>query len=184
MCVPGAETVEIREESGADAPAIRFVHQQAFGGDIEPRLVDMLRESGRVTLSLVAVVADKVVGHILFSPVTVELTPKNSCWTALGPIGVLPDYQGQGIGSQLVREGLAKCRQIGCDGVVLLGEPAYYSRFGFVRAGEHRLTSEYGAGPEFQAMALSPGAPGASDETRMVYFAPEFREVDPPMPRG
>ena len=183
MSAHGVETVEIREESGADAPAIRFVHQQAFGGDIEPRLVDMLRESGRVALSLVAVVADKVVGHVLFSPVNIDMPSADSRWAALGPIGVLPDYQGQGIGSRLVRKGLAGCRHIGCDGVVLLGEPAYYSRFGFVRASEHGLTSEYGAGPEFQAIKLTPGALGASDETRVVYFAPEFSEVDPPIPR-
>ncbi len=162
---------------------MRIVHEQAFGGDIEPRLVEMLRESERVALSLVAVVANEVVGHVLFSPLTVEPPPGNSRWAALGSIGVLPDYQGQGIGSRLIREGLAGCRQVGCDGVVPLGEPEYYSRFGFVRASEPGLTSEYGAGPELQAIELSPSALGASNEARMVYYAPEFREVDPPIPR-
>ena len=125
MRVAGAKTVEIREESGGDALAIRSVHEQAFGGGIEPRLVDMLREADRVTLSLVAVISDQVVGHVLFSPVTIEPPPGDTRWAALGPIGVVPDYQGRGIGSQLVIEGFAGCRSRGYDGVVLLGAPEY-----------------------------------------------------------
>ena len=137
MCLPGAKTVGIREENRGDALAIRSVHEQAFGGDYEPRLVDMLRDVNRVILSLVAIVTDQVVGHVLFSSVTSEPPSEDSRWAALGPIGVLPNYQGQGIGSRLVREGLGGCRSRGCVGVVLLGAPEYYSRFGFVRASEH-----------------------------------------------
>ena len=140
----------------------------------------MLRDSGRMVLSLVAVVADRVVGHVCFTSVTVD-APAGSRWAALGPIGVLPELQGQGIGSQLVREGLRGCRSRRCDGVVLLGAPGYYSRFGFVRADEHGLASEFGGGPAFQAVELRKGA---LRETRgVVRFAPEFREAEEP-PQG
>ncbi len=177
MSGPGAGTVRIREAGRDDAPAIRRVHSQAFEGDSEARLVDMLRDADRVFLSLVAVVENRVVGHVLFSPVTVEPLPGESRWAALGPIGVLPGFQGQGIGSRLVREGLAGCRSRRCDVAVLLGAPRYYSRFGFVRASDFGLTSEFGAGPEFQAVELAKCALSGSAETRLVRFAPEFEEV-------
>ncbi len=170
-------TVRIRQEGRDDAPAIRHVHSQAFYGDSEARLVDMLRDAGRVTLSLIAVVEDRVVGHVLFSPVTAEPHPGASRWAALGPIGVLPGYQGQGVGSRLVSDGLAACRSKSCDVVVLLGAPGYYSRLGFVRASDFGLTSEFGAGPEFQAVELTRGALSKGGEPRLVHFAPEFKEV-------
>ncbi len=84
--VPAREaTVSIREESQGDASAVRGVHEQAFGGPYEPRLVDMLRNANRVTLSLVAVAAGQVVGHVLFSPVTVEPPSGNLRWAAPDP---------------------------------------------------------------------------------------------------
>ena len=174
-----AETgeVTIRSEKGTDVPAIRNVHSQAFESDLEARLVDMLRDADRVVLSLVAIVGDRIVGHVLFSPVTVEPHPGESGWAALAPIGVLPGHQGRGIGSRLVREGLAGCRAKGCDAVVLLGAPAYYSRFGFVRAGNFGLTSEFGAGPEFQAVDLTGESLSKGTRRRLVSFAPEFKEV-------
>ena len=170
-----ARAVEFREEEEGDIPAIRSVHERAFGSRYEPRLVDMLRDADRVVLSLVAVVADQVVGHVCFTSVIVK-PPSDSRWVALGPIGVLPEYQGQGIGSQLVREGLRGCRSRCCDGVVLLGAPRFYSRFGLVRADEHGLASEFGDGPAFQAVELRKGA---LRKTRgVVLFASEFREAE------
>ena len=133
MLVPSASTVEVRAESQGDALAIRSVHEQAFGGPLEARLVEMLRSADRVVLSLVAVAEGNVLGHVLFSPVTVEPPSPDLRWVALGPIGVLPAHQGRGIGSRLVREGLDRCRSMDCDGVVLVGAPEYYSRFGFVQ---------------------------------------------------
>ena len=182
MRLPGAETMGIREENQGDALAIRSVHEQAFGGDVEPRLVDMLREADRLILSLVAVVAEQVVGHVVFSPVTLEPPPGDARWAALGPIGVLPDYQGQGIGSRLVREGLGGCGSRGCDGVVLLGAPEYYSRFGFVRASEHGLISEFGGGPEFQAVELQDDALGKVGG--LILYPPEFKEASRGAPLG
>lgn len=174
--------VEIREEAEGDAPAIRIVQGRAFAEEDEARVVEMLRASGRVVLSLVAVGDDEVVGHVLFSPVTVESSPPGSRWAALGPIGVLPEHQGRGVGSLLVREGLARCRAQGWDGVVLLGDPAYYGRFGFVPAGDYGLTNPYGGGPAFQAVELRRGA--LERVAGVVRFAPEFDEFAPDEEQG
>ncbi|MDE2838729.1 MAG: N-acetyltransferase [Chloroflexota bacterium] len=169
--------VEIREEREGDAPGIRNVEQRAFGEEDEAKIVDMLRASDSVVLSLVAVDGGEVVGHVLFSPVTVESSPEDARWAALGPIGVLPDRQGGGIGSRLVREGLDLCRSRGWDGVVLLGDPGYYGRFGFVPAGDHGLTDPYGGGPAFQAIELRQGA--LERVAGAVRFAPEFDQFAP-----
>ena len=177
MNTSGAGTARIREEGQGDPQTIAHVHIQAFEGDLEARLVDMLRDADRVILSLVATVENRVVGHALFSPVTVEPHSGESMWAGLGPIGVLPGYQGEGIGSRLVSEGLAGCRSRSCDVVVLLGAPGYYSRFGFVRGSDFGLESEFGAGPAFQAVELTRGSLRKGSGPRLVRFAPEFKEV-------
>ena len=164
-----------RDEDQSDIPAIQNIHRRAFGGNYEPRLVEMLRNAGRVSLSLVAVVEDRIVGHVLFSPVTFDPPLAKHRWLALGPIGVLPEYQGRGIGSCLVWRGLDGCRSEGCDGVVLLGSPRYYSRFGFVQASQHGLSSEFGGGAAFQATELRQGA--LADIEGQVVYPPEFRQT-------
>lgn len=165
----------IRDEHQSDVLAIHNVHERAFGGQYESRLVEMLRNAGRVSLSLVADVEDEVVGHVLFSPVTFDPPLVKHRWVALGPIGVLPEYQGRGIGSVLVRRGLDQCRSAGCDGVVLLGSPGYYSRFGFVQASHHGLSSEFGSGPAFQVSELRQGA--LEEVEGKVLYPPEFRQI-------
>lgn len=175
MAVSQQLCLRIREEDQSDIPAIHNIHRRAFGGDYEPRLVEMLRNAGRVTLSLVAIIEDQVVGHVLFSPVTFDPPLAKLRWVALGPIGVLPEYQGRGIGSRLVRRGLDACRSAGWDGVVLLGSPGYYSRFGFVQARDHGLSSEFGSGAAFQVAELRQGA--LEEIEGKVLYAPEFRET-------
>ena len=165
----------IRDEHQSDVLAIHNVHERAFGGGYEPRLVEMLRNAGHVTSSLVAIVEDQVVGHVLFSPVTFDPPLAEHGWVALGPIGVLPEYQGRGIGSRLVRRGLDESRSKGCDGVVLLGSPGYYSRFGFVQASHHGLSSEFGEGSAFQAAELRRGA--LEEIEGKVLYSPEFRQI-------
>ncbi len=174
MAVSQQLCTRIRDEDQGDVLAIHNIHERAFGGRYEPRLVEMLRNAGRVTLSLVAVVEDRIVGHVLFSPVTFDPPLANHRWLALGPIGVLPEYQGRGIGSQLVWRGLDECRSEGCDGVVLLGSPRYYSRFGFVQASHHGLSSEFGSGAAFQATELRQGA--LEEIQGKVLYPPEFRQ--------
>src|SRR5262245_38064758 len=117
----------IRPERAGDEAAIRAVHRSAFPADAEARLVDRLRANGKARVSLVAEADGLVVGHVLFSPVTVE--GRSTCvGLGLAPLAVAPDHQRRGVGSALVREGLAACRRQGCGFVVVLGHPAYYPR--------------------------------------------------------
>jgi predicted N-acetyltransferase YhbS len=123
--------VEIRDARPADAPAIRRLTERAFAGaehasGTEADIIDTLRRTGRLTLSLVATAGDEVVGHAAFSPVTIAGAA--SGWHGLGPVAVLPERQGAGIGAALIRAGLARLRAAGC---VVHGEPAYYTRLGF-----------------------------------------------------
>ena len=175
MAVSQQLCMKIRDEDQNDISAIQNIHRRAFGGDYEPKLVEMLRNAGRVSLSLVADVEDEVVGHVLFSPVTFDPPLVKRRWVALGPIGVLPEHQGRGIGSRMVRQGLHECRSAGWDGVVLLGSPGYYSRFGFVQASHHSLSSEFGDGAAFQATELRQGA--LEEVEGKVLYPPEFRET-------
>ena len=124
----------IRDETAADIGAITEVTVEAFksleiSGHTEQFIVEALRAAGALTVSLVAEIEGRVVGHIAFSPIAIsDGTPR---WYGLGPVSVLPEYQRQGIGSALIREGLARLRALGASGCCLVGHPGYYGRFGF-----------------------------------------------------
>jgi len=164
-----------RPEMPADLAAVRRVHEAAFPTPAEARLVDQLRAQGRALVSLVAEPAGEVVGHILFSPIEVEGVPLSHLALGLAPVAVLPAFQRQGVGSRLVRAGLEACRVLGCGFVVVLGEPGYYGRFGFERAGRLGLRNEYGADDAFRVIELSPGSiPPAGG---LVKYAPEFARL-------
>ncbi len=100
-----------------------------YSSQTESAIIDGLREADALTLSLVAVQDDYVVGHIAFSPITIDET--NQGWYGLGPVSVHPDYQNRGVGGMLIREGLHQLVELGAKGCVVLGEPGYYKRFGF-----------------------------------------------------
>jgi putative acetyltransferase len=164
----------IRNERLGDEEPIRRVHLEAFGSDVEARLVDLLRRRGKAITSLVADQYGRVVGHILFSSVTIDNAP--GCRAlGLAPVGVLPANQRAGIGSRLVREGLIRCQDAGYDLVVLVGAPTYYARFGFQAAKPHGLDNEYGANEEFMVLELRKGSLGLV--TGLVRYAPEFAEL-------
>jgi len=131
--------IEIRDEQLDDVDAVREVYRQAFNQEQEGRIVDALRERGVTLLSLVAVTDGVVVGHIMFSPLTVG----SLVGAALGPMAVIPAYQRRGIGSQLVERGLARLRDRGCPFIVVIGHPEFYLRFGFQPAASHGLTCEW-----------------------------------------
>jgi putative acetyltransferase len=124
----------IREEQPSDITAIfnltkaAFEHHR-FGDHTEQFVTDALRTANALTISLVAEVREQVVGHVAFSPVSVSGGNRN--WYGLGPIAVLPELQKQGIGMSLIQEGLLRLKSLGAEGCVLLGNPAYYERFGF-----------------------------------------------------
>ncbi len=123
-----------RRENEGDADPIHDVTAAAFQGKpyssgTEAHIVDALRAAGALTISLVAEDHDEIVGHIAFSPVTIN--GQAGRWYGLGPVSVLPLWQRRGIGSALIQGGLAQLRDLGAEGCVVLGDPAYYGRFGF-----------------------------------------------------
>lgn len=166
----------LRPETLYDLPGIRLVEEAAFGRPAEAALVDLARERGKSTLSLVAAQDGLVIGHILFTPVTIAPPQPGARGLGIGPVAVLPEFQRAGIGSRLMRAGLDHVRRLGFTFVVLLGDPAYYSRFGFKPGRGFGFTSDYGDGDEFQALELLPGAlAGMSGHVRYI---PEFAETD------
>ena len=167
--------IEIRNETPDDVPAIRDVNERAFGAPAEAQLVDRLRAANKAVVSLVAQHGEQVVGHILFSPISVTNAPGTFRGLGLAPMSVLPDFQKTGIGSQLVRHGLAACERTGCDVVVVLGHVQYYPRFGFSRAKDHGLENEYQAEDAFMVLELKRGA--LHTIGGLVQFASEFREA-------
>lgn len=142
--------IHIRDERPEDAVAIRDVNRLAFGRDDEGQLVDALRAAGAATLSLVATDNDVVVGHILFSPVSVE----GMHGSGLAPMSVRPDHQRQGIGSRLVEAGLDRLRGLGCPFAVVLGHPRFYPRFGFRPASGYGVTCDWDVPAEVFMVAL------------------------------
>ncbi len=163
-------TVMIRDEMPDDAAAIRDVVTAAFERPDEASLVDALRAAGKATLSLVAERDGRVVGHVLFSPVTLDDAPFG---LGLAPLSVLPEEQYAGVGGALMRAGLERCRAAGVATIVVLGSPKYYGRFGFAAADTHGLQCEYDAPPgAFQVIALAPGA--LARRSGLVRYASEF----------
>ena len=124
----------IRPEQSGDENAIHNLTLQAFepmpfSNGSEAPIVDQLREGGDLVVSLVAVQDNEIIGHITFSPVTINGV--NGGWYGLGPVSVRPQFQKQGVGGQLIKEGLSKIKYIGATGCALIGNPSYYERFGF-----------------------------------------------------
>jgi putative hydrolase of the HAD superfamily len=167
--------VTIRQELPEDISAIHHVNRRAFPQETEANLVDLIRERGNLTLSLVAVNGAEVVGHILFSPIALQPSQNGLRGLGIGPVAILPEMQGKGFGSRLIEAGLNICRERGYDFIVLLGDPRYYSRFGFIPAAEFGLDNEYGAGEEFQARELKPGI--LKGTRALVRYVAEFNEV-------
>jgi putative acetyltransferase len=171
--------ISVRLERPGDASDIRETNELAFGGPLEARLVDALRDSLRGTqdyLSLVATIDRRVVGHILFTPITIE--PARNCPIAgLAPMAVRPEHQRSGIGGQLIRAGLKECRRSGYSAVVVLGHPEYYPRFGFVPAHTFGLTCEFPSPPEaFMAIELESEA--LNGVRGVVRYRPEFSSAE------
>jgi len=148
----------LRAEEDDDHDSVYVLNSSAFDTAAEAKLVNALREQARPVISIVAELDGRVVGHILFSPVSLSGHPRLKL-TGLAPMAVLPEHQRLGIGSALVREGIGQCRQLGFEAVVVLGHPEYYPRFGFSPASDFGIDSEYGV-PEntFMAIELRTGA--------------------------
>lgn len=144
--------IVVRLEAPVDVAPIHEVHLATFPTAAEATLVDALRSVGLLRVSLVAALDGQVVGHVAFSPVTLDGAPTCTGGLGLAPLGVKPAFQRRGIGSELVRAGLVTCARAGFDFAVVLGEPGYYMRFGFRPASQWSIGNVYGAGPEFMAV--------------------------------
>jgi putative acetyltransferase len=169
--------MQIRPFTAGDADAVYEVHRRAFDGRTdESRIVQRLHDADKAVVSLVAVENDRIVGHVLFSPTSVANHGENIKLTGLAPVGVLPENQNEGVGSSLIQHGLAECRDAGVDAVVVLGDPEYYSRFGFERANEYGLGNEYGADEGFMVKPLHEGA--LDNVNGIVRYQPEFQQAE------
>ncbi len=166
----------IREELAEDISGVRRVEEAAFGRRGEAELVDLIRQRGAVTLSLVAVEDGEVLGHVLFSPGTVTDGKESWPCEGMGPVAVMPERQRQGIGSKLIEEGLEKCWQRGAKAVFVLGDPAYYGRFGFTRTDRFGIRCEFEVPPEdFMVTAVKEGA--LNGWSGVMHYQPEFKDV-------
>jgi putative acetyltransferase len=162
--------MKLRDEIPGDEVAIHELTKIAFASiemsdGTEPQIVDRLRESGDLILSLVVLDDEQIVGHIAFSPVSISKSPGQ--WFGLGPVSVHPEHQNAGIGRQLIEVGLQRLRSLNAAGCVLLGDPAYYGRFGFSSPGN----LIYGEVPVEYIQALNFGPVLAKGE---VQYAPAF----------
>jgi putative acetyltransferase len=144
----------IRYARPADRAAIAEVVEAAFGQPDEAALVERLRAAGDVLFELVAEAEGRVAGHILFSRLWAD---RAEMFAALAPLAVTPGLQRTGLGSALVRSGLDSARDFGAHGVLVLGHPRYYPRFGFAAETAARIASPFRGNPAFMALALEPG---------------------------
>ena len=145
--------IEIREASKADEAAVRHLIGEAFGDEEGAGIADlvealMVDPTAQPVISLVAVIERETVGHILFSNVRIDTARPAIQAAILAPLSVSPEYQRRGIGGALVKEGLSKCRQAGCDLVFVLGHPSYYPKHGFIPARVHDLDAPYPIAPQ------------------------------------
>jgi putative acetyltransferase len=161
----------IRPAVAADLEAICAVHRAAFGRDAEADLVRRLHAADRAAVSLVAEHEGAVVGHVLFSQVSVEHGDDGHV-LGLAPVGVLPAWQHQGIGHALIEEGIGATFMVDARAIVVLGTPGYYARFGFSKASTHGLSEANHGGDAFMILPMTVDA--LEGYRGRVDYAPEF----------
>ncbi|TPM40104.1 N-acetyltransferase [Mesorhizobium sp. B2-3-4] len=156
--------MSIRAATPRDREAIRLVEEHAFGQQAEAGLVDALVTGGDAVVELVAEEDGQLVGHILFSRLFVQSGGKSFAAVALAPLAVEPSFHGSGIGGALIREGHIRLKEAGETLAVVLGDPAYYGRFGYSHARAEKFESQY-QGEALQALAWG----DAPEAGRLVY---------------
>lgn len=171
--------LKIRQETDADFAKVYELNIIAFEQDTEAKLVDLLRKSDAFipALSLVAIADNRVVGHILFTKIIIKDNNGNENDSlALAPMAVRPDLQKQGIGRQLIMQGLNKAKELGHKSVIVLGHEDYYPKFGFVPAHKWKIKSPYDV-PASVFMGIELVNDGLKDVTGTVKYPKEFEEV-------
>lgn len=169
------DDVTVRAERPDDVAGIRAVNLEAFTLPGEADLVDRLRDQGDLAVSLVAEVDGTIVGHVAFSPVSLDGERDDPPALGLAPVAVHPDRQRHGIGRRLIETGLEACRSLGAPFVVVLGDPEYYGRFGFERADERGFDNAYAAGEAFRILPLTEDA--LVGRMGFIAYAPAFDEL-------
>jgi len=162
----------IREELPEDREAIRRLNQEAFGGDAEADLVDALRDNGYSEVSMAVTSDGQVIGHILFSRVSI-LTERGTVEAlSLAPMAIHPDFQRRGIGTRLLYAGLDRCEKLGHRIVLVLGHPEFYGQFAFSAKLAQQIESPFGGGDAWMAMELVENA--MRNVVGRVEFSPPF----------
>ncbi len=170
------QPVRIRHEGPGDIDAIGQINDMAFGGPAEGQLVTALRENDAVLLSLVALCEDRLVGHILYTPASIESKTMAVDGAALGPMAVHPEFQRRGIGTRLIHTATRFLRQSHCPFVIVLGHPEYYPRFGFEPAGDSGIACEWEV-PYEAFMLLILDSAKMKDVSGIARYRPEFSSV-------
>jgi putative acetyltransferase len=167
--------ITFRKERPGDENGIRRVNEEAFDQTGEADLVDALRRRGACLVSLVADEDGQIIGHILFTPVTIDGPKPAPEAVGLAPMAVLPSHQRRGIGANLIRIGLEECRKAGCEIAVVLGHPTYYPCFGFQPAHLFGISCEFEVPEEvFMVLPLREGALVGCGG--VVRYLPEFHD--------
>ena len=168
--------ITIREEQLQDAQDIREVNLAAFGQPDEAGIVDKLRLNCDELLSLVAVMGGRIVGHILFSPVTIGQEGRTFIGMGLAPMAVLPEYQRRGLGAELIRVAIERLRERECPFVIVLGHADYYPRFGFEPASRQGIRCEWDV-PDEAFMILILDAQTMQTVSGLAKYRPEFSDA-------
>jgi putative acetyltransferase len=169
--------IEIREEEPKDYDSVRIVNDLAFGQSEEGHIVDKLRKACKETISLVAVFDEKIVGHIFFSPSTILHNDKHIIGMGLAPMAVLPEFQKQGIGSLLVKEGLRQIKEMDCPFIIVLGHEHFYPKFGFERASIYGLKAQWEGVPDEAFMVLVLNKSAMAGVSGVAKYRSEFDEA-------
>lgn len=168
----------ICSEQPEDYQTIFNIHKQAFGQDNEAELVNALRKTTNFNpeLSLLAFINNEPIGHLLLYPVSLETNKGNLIELGLGPVAVKLNHQNKGLGTKLIKEGIKKARQLGYTAIVVVGNPKYYKRFGFIKASIKGLKVELDVPEEdFMILELIPDA--LKNINGLVKYSQEFNSV-------
>lgn|SRR5258705_1275712 len=167
----------IRPERSGDFEPVHALLLASFGREAQARLVDRLRASGKIALALVAEEKERILGHVVFSKIVADAEGDEVSALALAPLAVAPAFQRLGIGSALVSAGLERCRLERHSRVLVLGDPVYYARFGFVPAARYGLRCPFPVPDNsFMAIELDPGAFAGVSGT--VRYGHEFDDLE------
>lgn len=169
--------IKIRKEKIGDQTDISLLHQRAFGQDAEAKLVERLRLSGVKKISLVAIFEQKIIGHILLTEARINCDNQIISGMGLAPLGILPEFQRQGIGTKLVKSVLLESNKQKNKFIIVLGHPQFYSRFGFETASIYGVKSEYQNIPDEAFMIYFPDLKFKKNLTGIAKYHLEFSKL-------